>query len=92
MAEATVIAPAEAKPGREADLERALRAVTDPTHQEIGCRLCALHRGLEDRNTFIMIERWASNEHIPIGLAEKSVSAVDSQDGAVASRHRHHQR
>jgi quinol monooxygenase YgiN len=37
MAELTVIARAKAKPGHEADLERAMRAVVGPSHDEQEC-------------------------------------------------------
>ena len=37
MAGLTVMARAKAKPGREAELEQAMRAVVVPTHQEAGC-------------------------------------------------------
>ena len=46
MADVTVIAKTRAKPGRESEWERALRAVVGPTHQEAGCRFYALHQTL----------------------------------------------
>ena len=76
MTEVTVIAKARAKPGREAELERILRVVIGPTHQETGCRLYALHRGLEDRNLFVMIERWTSKDDLDRHLATAHVQAL----------------
>ena len=64
MPELTVIAKAKAKPGREADLERELRAIVAPTHAESGCLRYTLHRSLEDPTSFITIERWVSKEAI----------------------------
>lgn len=64
MPELTVIAKAKARPGREADLERELRAIVAPTHAESGCLRYTLHRSLEDPTSFITIERWVSKEAI----------------------------
>jgi quinol monooxygenase YgiN len=60
MAELTVIARVKAKPGREAELERALQEVVGATHEEPGCLRYALHRSTEDPATFLLVERWAS--------------------------------
>ena len=64
MSELTVVAKVRAKPGREADLERELRAIVAPTHAESGCLRYTLHRSLEDPTLFITIERWVSKEAI----------------------------
>jgi quinol monooxygenase YgiN len=64
MPELTVIAKAKSKPGREADLERDLRAIVGPTHAESECLRYTLHRSLEDPSLFITIERWVSKEAI----------------------------
>jgi len=64
MPELTVVAKVRAKPGREADLERELRAIVAPTHAELGCLRYTLHRSLEDPTLFITIERWVSKEAI----------------------------
>lgn len=62
MPELTVLARAKAKPGFEAALERELRAVVAPTHEEPGCLRYGLHRSVEDPAAFVMVERWASKE------------------------------
>ncbi|HEY3197610.1 MAG TPA: putative quinol monooxygenase [Nitrospirales bacterium] len=64
MPELTVIARIKAKRGREADLEREMRAIVVPTHAEAGCLRYALHRSLEDPTLFTTIERWNSKEAI----------------------------
>ena len=64
MPELTVVAKVRAKSGREADLERELRAIVAPTHAESGCLRYTLHRSLEDPTLFITIERWVSKEAI----------------------------
>jgi quinol monooxygenase YgiN len=60
MAELTVIARVKAKPGKEGELEQALRAAVAPTHEEPGCLRYALHHSTEDSATFLLVERWAS--------------------------------
>ena len=62
MAELTVIARVNARPGKEAELEQALRAVVAPTHAEPGCLRYALHRSSNDPATFVLVERWVSKE------------------------------
>lgn len=57
-----VIASAKAKPGREADLERALREVGGPTRQQPGCVEFTLHRRQDDKATLVGFERWESAE------------------------------
>ena len=64
MPELTVVARIKAKRGREADLERELRAIVAPTHAESGCLRYTLHRSLEDPTLFTTIERWNSKEAI----------------------------
>lgn len=59
-----VLATAKAKPGKEADLERALRDVAGPTREQPGCVQFTLLRVAHDRSTLIGYERWASEaEH-----------------------------
>ena len=55
-----ILATAKAKPGREADLERALRDVAEPTRRQPGCVQFALYRTVGDRSTIVGYERWAS--------------------------------
>ena len=55
-----VIASAKAKPGKETELERALREVAGPTRAQPGCVEFRLIRPAGVRSTFIGVERWAS--------------------------------
>jgi len=78
--ELTVIARVKAKPGREGDVEEALRAAVGPTHQEAGCLRYAIHRGIEDAQTFVVVERWTSreslDEHLKTAHIQKLFSAM----------------
>jgi quinol monooxygenase YgiN len=55
-----VIASAKAKPGKEADLERALREAAGPTRQQPGCVEFRLLRMAGAHHTLLGFERWAS--------------------------------
>jgi quinol monooxygenase YgiN len=79
MGELTVIAKAKAKPGREADLERAMRAVVDPSHEEQGCVRYTLHRSLDDPATFVTVERWASKDAMDQHFAAPHTQALLKQ-------------
>lgn len=78
MAEAplTVVARAKAKVGREAELERELRALVNATHREPGCLHYTIHRAIADPTLFIAIERWASREAMAEHLAAPYVQAL----------------
>jgi quinol monooxygenase YgiN len=58
-----VIAAAKAKPGKEAELEQALREVAGPTRAQPGCVQFSLYRRQDTSATIIGFERWASEAH-----------------------------
>ena len=70
MAELTLIVRIKAKPGREPELEAALRAVVEPTHREPGCMRFALHRSTTDANVYVLVERWSSKQALEAHLKE----------------------
>ena len=55
-----IIATARAKPGKEADLERALREVAAPTRAQPGCVQFSLYRAAAAPSTIVGFERWVS--------------------------------
>jgi quinol monooxygenase YgiN len=55
-----VLATAKAKPGKEADLEHALREAAVPTRAQPGCVQFALLRSTAARSTILGFERWSS--------------------------------
>jgi quinol monooxygenase YgiN len=55
-----VVASAKAKPGKEKELEEALREVAAPTLAQPGCIAFSLHRSVDDPAVIIGIERWSS--------------------------------
>jgi (4S)-4-hydroxy-5-phosphonooxypentane-2,3-dione isomerase len=54
-----LIATWVAKPGREADIERIIAAMTPPSRAEPGCEAYQAHRSTEDPRTFLLYERYA---------------------------------
>lgn len=75
MSELTAVARVKARPGREAELERELRAIVAPTHKEPGCLRYALHRSMEDRAVFVVVERWASKQALDQHFAAPYIQA-----------------
>jgi quinol monooxygenase YgiN len=87
MPELTVTVRAKAKRGKEAELEKAWRAIIGPTHQESGCLKYVLHRAVDNPALMMSIERWASKEAIDRHMAAPHVQALlkqipDLVDGA----------
>jgi quinol monooxygenase YgiN len=59
MSEVVVIAHAKAQPGREAEIEAALRTNAEASRCEGGCISYSVLRG--DEGTFMTVERWKSS-------------------------------
>lgn len=72
----TVMAPAKAKSGREAELEQAMRAVVAPTHQEAGCLRYTIHRPVIDPSEVVTIGYWTSKEPVDHHCATPHVQAL----------------
>jgi quinol monooxygenase YgiN len=60
--EVAVVAIVEAKPGREREVEDAIRVCVGPTRQESGCLLYTAHSDLDTPARFVFIERWSSRD------------------------------
>ncbi|NWB25617.1 putative quinol monooxygenase [Pseudomonas gingeri] len=64
--EIRVVAILQAKPGKAAELEAALKAAVVPSRAEAGCREYTLHVDRETPERFVFVERWidmAAIEH-----------------------------
>jgi quinol monooxygenase YgiN len=55
-----IIATAKARPGKEGELEAALREVAGPTRAQPGCVEFGLYRVRGSPGTIVGLERWAS--------------------------------
>jgi quinol monooxygenase YgiN len=54
----TLVAIAQAKPGKEEDLQEILLALVPQTRQEAGCINYDLHRSLKKPGMFLFYENW----------------------------------
>jgi quinol monooxygenase YgiN len=76
MPEIVVIATAQAKPGREDEVLAALSGLVGPTHEEEGCILYALHRGIENPAQMAIVERWKSQEALDEHFTRPHMAAL----------------
>ena len=83
VSEVVVVARARAREGKQQEMEQALREAMAPTHEEAGCFRYALHRGIEDDRTFVMIERWRSKEELDQHLATAHIQKLFAALGSV---------
>ncbi len=74
--EITVVARNKAKPGREKELEAALRAAVPPTHREQGCLKYTLHRAVDDPSRIVVLERWSSRADLDRHLAAPHIKTL----------------
>ena len=74
MGEVVVIARAKAQPGREAEMERALRANAETSRCEGGCVSYSVLRG--DEGMFMTVERWSSRGHVDQHMATPHVQSL----------------
>ena len=78
----TIIAYMRAKPGKEQELEDALRGLIEPTTKEPGYVNYDLHRGIEDPAVFFFYENWESPDDLDAHLqAPHLVQFVGVMDG-----------
>lgn len=73
-----VIASAKAKPGKEGELEQALREVAPPTRAQPGCVAFDLYRRHDDPAVIIGFEHWSSKEHHDLHLKSAHVQKLMS--------------
>lgn len=72
----TVIARAEARPGKEAALEKAWRLSILPSHQEEGCLFYTLQRSKQNPSVFLSVEGWVSPEALDRHMASPHVQTL----------------
>lgn len=71
----TVVAHIRARPGKEAELEKALLTLVEPTMREDGCLNYDLHRETDDAGHFVFYENWTSREALDRHLAASHIQA-----------------
>jgi len=85
-AQIIVLATAKAKPGKEVELERALRDVAAPTRAQRGCLQFELYRSAQDPATITAFERWSSEEDHAQHLQGEHVKTLITRfDGILAA-------
>jgi quinol monooxygenase YgiN len=76
MKTVTVVATFQARPGKEAELKRALTGLVAPTRQETGCLNYDLHILCEDPAKFLFHENWTSRAHLEAHLLSAHIMAL----------------
>jgi quinol monooxygenase YgiN len=72
----TVVATFHAKPGKEAELKKALIGLVAPTRSEAGCLNYDLHALPEDSAKFLFHENWTSRAHLDAHLQNAHIQAL----------------
>jgi len=72
----TVVATFQARPGKEAELKRALTGLVAPTRLEAGCLNYDLHILPEDPAKFLFHENWTSQAHLDAHLQSPQIKAL----------------
>jgi quinol monooxygenase YgiN len=72
----TVVATFQAKPGKEAELKKALIGLVAPTRKEAGCINYDLHASPDDPARFLFHENWTSQAHLDAHLQSAHIRAL----------------
>ena len=79
----TVVAEMLAQPGREAELERQLLALVEPTRKEEGCVQYDVHRATDEAGRFVFYENWASRDLLERHLGSPHLTAFREAAGGL---------
>lgn len=72
----TVVATFQARPGKEAELKKALIGLVAPTRKEAGCLNYDLHQSSEDPGKFLFHENWTSRAHLDAHLQNTHIQVL----------------
>ncbi len=76
MKTVTVVATFQARPGKEAELQKALTSLVAPTRQEEGCLNYDLHVSSEFPSKFLFHETWTSRAHLDAHLQSVHIKVM----------------
>ena len=76
MKSITVVATFQARPGKEAELKKALISLITPTRKEAGCLNYDLHVLIEDPAKFLFHENWTSQAHLDAHLKNTHIQLL----------------
>ncbi len=72
----TVVATFQARPGKEAELKKALISLVAPTRAEAGCLNYDLHASPEDAGKFLFHENWISPAALDAHMKTPHIAAL----------------
>ena len=72
----TVVATFQARPGKEAELQKALISLVAPTREEAGCLNYDLHVSPEDPAKFLFHENWTSKAQLDVHLKSPHIQVL----------------
>ena len=72
----TVVAMFQAKPGKEAELKKALTSLVVPTRMEPGCINYDLHQSPEDLGKFLFHENWTTKAALGAHLKNTPIQVL----------------
>ena len=81
MSQVAVVSINTARPGKEAELEAALRALVAPTRKDPGFITYDLHRDIQDPRTFVFIELWESLDDLKAHGKASHIEAFRAKGG-----------
>ena len=84
MPEVTVVATIHPKPGHTDELIRKMQANVRNVHEEDGCLHYTYHRGIDNPDALVVIERWESEEALAAHAAAPHMKAFSQ----LAAEHR----
>jgi len=86
MPQLVIVAQLDAKPGKERELEAALRSLVVPTRADEGCERYQLHQSTTEPGHFQFHEQWTSRELWQTHMASPHLQAFNARtDELVAS-------
>lgn len=83
MPDISTVAVITAKPGAGDQVEQILRDLVEASHAESGCVSYTLHRGLQDRDVFVTVEKWDSPDSLDAHLASAHVGEAVAASSAL---------
>lgn len=76
MAEVVVVATMRAREGNADEVLAGLAELAAHTHAEEGCHTYAIHRGSDDPDRIVLVERWRSRDDLDAHFRRPYVAAV----------------
>lgn len=72
----TVVSTHQARPGKEAELKKALASLVEPTRKEAGCINYDLHDSPKTPGKFMFLEIWTSKAHFEAHMQRSLIQVL----------------